>query len=135
MKKLTLLVPIIILAACATLNPKADPFVVRVEQTQSVASATFDAVLRLDNTDRSFWMSNAPAFHRFCEWGRTPMAHISGIRPRFVVMQLNVDDLKTAYKNEKSAGNSNKLFLSLSVLKDALNQANSWSNVITAPIH
>ena len=63
------------------------------------------------------------------------MAHISGIRPRFVVMQLNVDDLKTAYKNEKSAGNSNKLFLSLSVLKDALNQANSWSNVITAPIH
>jgi hypothetical protein len=125
------------LAACATLNPKADPFVVRVEQTQTTAYATFDMVLRLDQADRGFWRTNAPGFHNFCEWLRTPQDYQLGKMhvPRCVLIQLNVDDLKRVYKASRTDTTSNALWSAWLTLNTALNQSTSWSNIITAPIH
>lgn len=121
--------------ACSTLSPGADPFVVRVEQGEAGSGATFDLVLRLDASDRGFWRTNAPAFHNFCEWLRTPTPYSGKAVPRCVAMQFNVDDLKLAYKASKTATSSNALYEAFSVLGTAVGQANSWSNIVTAPIH
>jgi hypothetical protein len=125
----------LLLAGCATLNPGADPFVVRVEQTQTAAGATIDMVLRIDNADRGMWKSNAPAFHNFCEWMRTPTPYGSNTLPRSVVLQLNVDDLKLAYRASRSTGSSNALYSAWSVLQTVFSQSASWSNIISNPVH
>lgn len=120
---------------CATLNPGADPFVVRVEQGQTGAKATFDFVLHLDQTDRGFWRTNAPAFHKFCSWLRTPQLYGTQNVPRVVAIQLNVTDLKVAYKQSKTTANSNALWSAWMVLNEAITQANSWSNIVVTPVH
>lgn len=121
--------------SCATLNPGADAFVVRVEQTQTAAGATIDMVLRIDNADRGMWKSNAPAFHQFAEWLRTPTPYGSNSLPRSIVLQLNVDDLKLAYRASRSTGSSNALYSAWSVLQTVFSQSASWSNIVTSPVH
>lgn len=123
-----------VVLGCATLQPGSDPFVVRVEQTQTAANATFDFILRIDNSDRGFWRTNAPSFHSLCEWLRTPQLYGSNSLPRAVVMQLNVDDLRLAYKASRSTGSSNALYSALAVLQAALSQSASWSNIVVSPI-
>lgn len=120
-----------VLMGCAALQPGADPLVVRVEQTQTVAGGTLDLVLNVDHADRGFWRTNAPAFHNFCEWLRTPQRYGPGSVPRVVAIQLNVDDLKLAYKTSKTAGSSNALYSAWAVLQTAFSQATSWSNIVT----
>ena len=120
---------------CASITPGADPLVVRTEQTESTAGSTFDMILTIDQADRGLWKSNAPAFHTFCEWLRTPQSYAGTNYPRCVVMQLNVDDLKLAYKASKTAGSSNALVSAFTVLSTAISQSTSWSNIITAPTH
>lgn len=123
------------LAACATLNPGADPFIVRVEQGQAGVAATVDMVLHVDETDRGFWKTNAPAFHTFCEWLRTPTPYGGTNVARCIATQANVEDLKRSYKSAKSAGTSNALFLAFIELGTLQSQSLSWSNIITSPIH
>lgn len=137
MRRLTLIfsLALLVFAGCATLEPGADAFVVRVEQTQTIASATTDMILRIDNADRGMWRSNAPAFHAFCESLRTPVPYGSNTLSRVVVIQLNVDDLKLAYKASRSTGSSNALYSAWYVLNALTLQASSWSNIITSPIH
>lgn len=135
MKKLLFLPLLALLVSCATLSPSADPFVVRVEQTQTAAGAAIDMILRVDNADRGMWRSNAPAFHQWCEWLRTPTPYGSNTLARAIVIQLNVDDLKLSYKASRSMGSSNALFSAWTVLSTVLSQSTSWSNIITTPTH
>lgn len=126
----------LIVPGCATLAPGADPLVVRTEQVQSIAGPGIDFVLHFDNADRGFWRTNAPPFHNFCEWLRTPIPYTNGTTlPRAILMQVNVDDLKQAYKFSKTSGNSNALYTALGTLSAALNQATSWSNIVVTPVH
>lgn len=122
----------LLLNGCATLDPNADPFVVRTEQLQKQADATVDFVLGVDNADRGFWRTNAPAFHNFCEYLRTPIpvspTHNS---PRVLAIEANVQQLKVQYKANRSAGNSNLLFQVSSELAVLVSQAGSWSNIVT----
>lgn len=118
---------------CATLAPGADPFVVRVEQSQTMADVTFDFVLHIDQADRGFWRTNAPAFHNFCSWLRTPVPYSTTNLPRVIALQVNVADLKGAYKTGRTAGNSNALYSAWAVLSAAVGQANSWSNIVVIP--
>lgn len=120
---------------CATISPGADPFVVRVEQTQTAAAATFDMILHIDQADRGFWRTNAPGFHQFCEWLRTPQLYGTNSVSRAVLMQVNVDDLKLAYKAGKTTGSSNALQSAWSVLTTAISQSTSWSNIVTSVTH
>lgn len=134
MKRLLLLIPLVFIG-CQTLNPGADPFVVRVEQTQMGALATFDFIVYMDHANRAFWRTNAPAFHNFAEWLRTPQSYGTSVVSRSVAIQLNVDDMKLAYKASKTAANSNALWSAWMVLNTAINQSLSWSNIITSPTH
>jgi len=120
---------------CTSLTPGADPLVVRVEQGLSAATATFDLVLTTDNADRGFWRTNAPAFHTFAEWLRTPQLYGTTNVPRCVAIQLNCDDLKLAYQASKTTGSSNALWSAWSVLNAAWSQSLSWSNIVTSPVH
>lgn len=119
---------------CATLAPGADPLVVRTEQGLSTANATFDFLLHVDNADRGFWRTNAPAMHNFCEWLRTPLNYQGSNVARCVEMQLQLDDLKLAYKASKTANASNSLYVALGTFTAVVGQVNAWSNVITSPI-
>lgn len=123
-----------VFAGCATLDKDADALVVRVEQTQTAANATFDMILHVDNSDRGFWRTNAPAFHKFCEFLRTPEPYGTNLVPRCVAIELNVDDLKLAYKASRSSGNSNALVSAWAVLNQLFSQSLSWSNIITSPV-
>lgn len=134
MKRLLLLIPFVFIG-CQTLNPGADAFVVRVEQTQMGALATFDFIVYMDHANRTFWRTNAPAFHNFAEWLRTPQSYGTSVVSRSVAIQLNVDDMKLAYKASKTAANSNALWSAWMVLNTAINQSLSWSNIITTPTH
>ena len=128
-----------VMFGCATLNKGADPLVVRAEQAELGAEATFDLILHLDNADRGYWRTNAPAFHHFAEWLRTPQQYATVktnvVVARAVAMQLNVDDLKLEYKQVKTVDSSNSLFLAWATLNAAMGQANSWSNIISNPVH
>lgn len=135
MKKLLSLSLLALLIGCATLNPSADPLVVRVEQAEASANATFDFVLHTDQANRDFWKTNAPGFHSFCEWLRTPQTYGTNTVPRAVAIQLNVDDLKLTYKAAKNGPNSNALYTAWTVLNAAIVQSTSWSNIITTPTH
>jgi hypothetical protein len=92
-------------------------------------------VLHLNQADRGFWATNAPAFDRFCAWLRTQQAYGTNTVSRAQLMELNVQDLKLSYKAAKTAGNSNALYLAWAVLNQAWSQSTSWSNIITAPVH
>jgi hypothetical protein len=121
---------------CSHLAAGADPFVVRVEQGEQGANATFDLVLNIDNADRGFWKTNAPAFHTFCSWLRTPTPYqVTNTLPRSSVIQLNVEDLKLAYQASKTTSNSNALWEAFSTLSAAIGQASSWANIATNSIH
>lgn len=124
-----------VIAGCVALDPTADPFVVRTEQAQTVAKSTFDLVLNQDHADRGFWRTNAPAFHSFCEWLRTPTPYQGTNFARCVVMQLNVDDAKLAYRASRIAANSNALYGVLALLTQAQAQAGSWQFIVTNRIH
>lgn len=121
------------LSGCVALQPGADPLVVSVERSETVAKGSFDLVLNLDNSNRAFWRTNAPAFHEFCEWLRQPQTvadtYGTNTLPRGLAMLMSVDDIKMDY--EASRASSNALLESLATLQSAANQASDWSTVIT----
>ena len=117
-------------AGCAPLQPGADPFVVRVEQAETTAQSTFDLVLNLDYANAGWWKTNAPAFHAFCNWLRTPQTvDLTNTLPRCSAMILSLDDVKLSYQASKA--NSNDVYSALMTLESAVNQAASWATVIT----
>lgn len=128
---LVLAIPGALLFGCAHLQSGADPFVVRVEQAQTVAAPSFDLVLRVDQANRPFWKTNAPEFHKLCEWLRTPVPYSSSNIQRVLAIQANVSDLKIRYKSSKTPENSNLLWSAWAVLDEAGKQANSWATIVT----
>lgn len=135
LKLLTSMAVACIVAGCATLQPGADPLVVRTEQAQTMARSTFDMVLTIDHSDRGFWRTNAPVFHSFCEWLRTPTDYRGATVARCVSAELLVDDAKTAYKTAKSITSSNALWTSLLVLQELTTQATAWQIIATSPTY
>jgi hypothetical protein len=112
-------------AGCATLQPGADPLVVRTEQTQAVAKGAFDMVLRIDHSNREFWKTNQPAFHGFCEWLRTPQMILDGTNySRAATMLINLDRVKLSYKANR--GESNTLATALAVVEATVNESHHW---------
>lgn len=121
---------VFISTGCVKLKPGADPLVVRVEQTEAGAKATFDLVLKIDHTDRGFWRTNAPAFHNFCEWLRQPQP-VWGTNqlPRASAMIVNLDNIKQDYVASRAS--SNAVISALTVLQSAVREASAWSGVVT----
>ena len=134
--KITVLAALVagIFIGCATLQPGADPLVVRAEQVETVAASAFDTVVILDNSNRGFWLTNAPAFHQFCEWLRTPVTiESTNTMRRGLAMVKLADDAKLVYKANSSQ--SNILVQALSDLQGAVTQAQSWQIIVQSPVH
>jgi hypothetical protein len=121
------------LVGCATVGPNADPLVVRVEQTETIALSTFDTVLSLDNSNREFWKTEVPGFHAFCEWLRAPQQLTTKVLPRGSAMLWSLNEVKIAYK--KQATTKDRLIAALSVVESALHQAQGWLSQTQSPKH
>jgi hypothetical protein len=120
---------VLITAGCAPLQPGADPIVVRTEQAETVGKAAFDLILHVDNGNRSFFATNAPPFHEFCDWLRVPQT-IEGTntQPRVVALILSLDDVKLDY--QRGLTTSNALWVACTTFEGLVSQAQAWSNVI-----
>jgi len=117
-------------SGCAQLRPGQDPLVVRAEQVEATAKATFDLVLNIDHSDRGFWRTNAPAFHSFCEWLRQPqIVWVTNVLPRASAMIANLDNVKQDYVWARQG--SNVLITALVVLQSASTEAGGWAQVVT----
>jgi len=123
-----------LLAGCATLSPGSDVLVVRTEQLET-AAASFDLVVKVDHADRGFWRTNAPAFHEFAEWLRTPIPidYQTNVMRRGLLMIKKVNDAKIVYK--ANAGTSNALLTAFADLRAAADQAAAWATIVKTPTH
>lgn len=130
---LLLLVPFLF-AGCAALDPGADPVVVRVEQTSTIAKGTFDLVLHTDHSARAFWKEKAPAFHEFCEELRTP-TQVDGITlPRCSAALWSLDRIKRDYQAAAPPDKGDakaRVERSLAALAALTTQANAWLVIVT----
>ena len=116
------------LIGCSSLQPGADPLVVNAERVETVGKSTFDLVLNLDNSNRPYWQSNAPAFHDFCQWLRQPQTiEQTNTLPRAAAMLLSLDDVKLDYQSARSS--SNALVEALATFQGVLNQAQAWQTL------
>jgi hypothetical protein len=114
---------------CVALQPGADPLVVRVEQGEMLAKSSFDFVVTTDDSNRGFWMTNAPALHNFAEWLREPVPIGTNQFARGIAMILQVNAAKITYQSDKSS--SNALLSVFSTLSDAQQQASAWQTIAT----
>lgn len=114
---------------CNSVTPGSDPLVVRTEQAESGATNTLSLIVNLDDANRGFWMTNAPALHTFAESLRKPV-QIDGITlPAGLAAVRSVDDTKVAYIAGKAT--SNDLAMAVSVLQSLLSQASAWSTIVS----
>lgn len=114
---------------CASLQTGSNSIVVRAEQTESGALATFNFVVNADDSNRSFWLTNAPAFHNFAEWLRQPLTNNGVMYRRGLWMVKQLDDAKLTYKANTSE--SNVLINAINDLESAKVQANAWYIIAT----
>ena len=127
---LVLFTILLVFVGCATLDQGADPLIVNTERFESVADSSFQLVVSVDNADRGFWRTNAPAFHNFAEWLRTPVPTASNPNePRGLGMILLLDSAKMTYEVDKSQ--SNVLILAISAMTNAVTQAQGWAAIVT----
>ena len=118
------------LVACAQLKPGADQLVVRAEQTEAAAKASFDLLLSVDHADRGFWRTNLPAFHAFAEWLRQPqVVWVTNILPRASAMIVSLNNVKRDYIASRYYSNS--LVSAIAVLESACAEAGGWEIIIT----
>lgn len=127
-----IIVAMFVFVGCVALQPGADPLVVRVEQGETLAKSSFDFVVNVDESNRGFWMTNAPALHNFAEWLRAPVTLNGNTNePRGIAMILTVDAAKLSYQADKSSFNSNILMTVFGVLTQAQQQASAWQIIAT----
>lgn len=114
---------------CNSVAVGSDPVVVRAEQAESGATNTLNLIVTLDDANRGFWMTNAPALHTFAESLRKPV-QIDGVTlPAGLAAVRSVDDVRVAYVAGKAT--SNDLAMAVSVLQSLLSQASAWSTIVS----
>lgn len=127
---LALIAVAFLIVSCAGVQAGSDPLIVNTERFETLADSSFQLVVSVDNADRGFWRTNAPAFHNFAEWLRAPVP-ISGNpnEPRGLGMILLVDSARMTYETDKSQ--SNVLILAISAMTNAVTQAQGWAAIVT----
>jgi hypothetical protein len=121
-----------VLSGCAGLQPGSDPIVVNAERLETTAAGAFKFVKEVDNANREFYKTNAPAFHQFVEYLRTPIRMDgTNIIRRDVDMILAVNSAKQTYI--QNIGQSNLLKAAVNVLQASVIQAQSWQSIIQTP--
>lgn len=118
----------LLFTGCVTLDPSARAIVVRTEQALTIADATFDTAVHIDDANRELSKANVPAFHAFCEWLREPVIipPLTTAEPRAHALLKSTLAVKNAYKAQPTATNHEKLIASLAALETATAQAQIW---------
>lgn len=113
---------------CRSLDPGARAVVVRAEQSITVANASFDSAIHIDAANRSFFKTNAPAFHQFCEWLRTPvvMLPLTNSLPRGLAIVTSANAVKNRYKATNSTNDYALLISSLAVVETVTVEAQKF---------
>ena len=113
---------------CAGIAPGQRAVVVRAEQSITIANSTFDAAVHIDAGNRAFYRTNAPAFHEFCEWLRTPvvLSPLTNSLPRGVAICSSADVVKNAYKQTSGTNEYVALINSLAVVEAATAEAQKF---------
>ncbi len=116
------------MTGCVPLKPGARAVVVRAEQSITVANATFDSAVHIDDANRSFFRTNAPAFHQFCEWLRVPvvMVPLTNSLPRGLAIVASADAVKETYKATNTTNAYAALINSLAIVESATSQAQKF---------
>lgn len=124
---------VLFIAGCASLQPTANPLVVRAEQTEKAAFATFEMVLHVDDSNRPFWSTNAASFHQFCEWLRQPtVVNVTNTLPRGAAIILTLDNTKKAYQSNLVG--QDQLAAALAAVEKALADAQLYFSSASASI-
>jgi hypothetical protein len=130
MKKKILLIALavsLILPACKTIT--GNPIIIRAEQTETITLATFDAMLKIDDSNRAFYKSNLPQFHDFCEWLRVLIkVNQTNSMPRGAALCYSLNQVKLAYKSGLTT--SNAVITAIAATESALAQAQNWLSQI-----
>lgn len=122
MKKYIVSLSLVLLAGCAALSPGADPIVVRAQQSESVGYATIDTFLKIDNANRGFFVTNAPALHNYAEWLRQPqIVNGTNVYPRGIAYFMSLDNIVVQY--QQGLVNSNQVANVLANVETVINQA------------
>ena len=113
---------------CAAIEPGQRAVVVRAEQSLSIADATFDTAVHIDAANRSFYKTNAPAFHEFCQWLRTPsiIAPLTNAEPRGVALVRSANAVKNRYKASGGTNDYAALINSLAIIESATAEAQKF---------
>ncbi len=113
---------------CSSLDPGARAVVVRAEQSIVIANVTFDAAVHIDDSNRPFFRTNAPAFHQFAEWLRTPvvMVPLTNSLPRGLAIVSSADAVKNRYKATNSTNDYASLISSLAVVESVTGEAQKF---------
>jgi len=118
---------------CISTASTPENIIIRAEQAESGTLAAFNFVVNSDDVNRSFWQTNAPAFHQFAEWLRTPITNNGVVTRRGLYMIKQVNDAKVLYRSNPTQ--SNILWTAISALELAQNQAKGWQLIATSPTH
>ncbi len=116
-------------SGCASVAPGQDAVVVRAEQTEATAQNAVKTILSIDASNRSFYSTNAPEFHLFCEQLRSPVNYGSYTVPKVEAMILSLDDVKLAYK--RGLASSNDVVMAIEMVGAVANQAAYWQKNYT----
>ncbi len=118
-----------LLFGCASLQPGADPLVVRCEQLETNAASTLNLVVTIDNSARTFFATNLPPFHQFCESLRAPVVVNGIVYPQALGGIASLDAIKVNY--EASRSSSNALYSAVVALESTVGQATQWLSQLT----
>jgi len=116
MKRIAPLTLLLVLAACAQLQPGADPVVVNAERTASLAADTFDTFLKIEYDNRAALQTLSPAIHQYAET----------LRAKGPTWLASLRALTKAYKFNRSPENKASLQTAIAVVTAAMQESNKY---------
>jgi hypothetical protein len=121
-RRISPLIFILCLAACAPLQPGADPIVVNAERTANLAADTFDVFLKLEYDNRAALQTLSPAIHQYAET----------LRAKGPVWLDSLRALTKAYKFNRTSENKASLQTAISVVTAAMTESSKYIGQINA---
>lgn len=118
----------VLLIGCVQIAPGNRAVIVRAEQSLAIGNATLDSAVHIDDANRSFWKTNLPAFHQFCESLRAPvlMYPLTNIYPRGVAIIKSCDAVKETYKRSNATNDYTRLISALATVETATSEAQKF---------
>lgn len=113
------------LIGCASIQKGQDPLIVEAERVLTIGKGTLELVTAVDEANRAFWATNAPAYHQFVESLRQKVVfNETNIMRRGPAILVSLDNIKLQYKASKAS--SNALITAIATGDSVLREAQMW---------